>query len=34
MSEAENDLATNGPVQVEKCEFCDEPYEDCECDSG
>jgi len=31
MSEAENDFATNGPVQVGVCEFCDEPFEDCEC---
>lgn len=32
--EAENDWATNGPVEVGKCEFCDEPFEDCECGDG
>jgi len=30
--EAENDWGTYGPVTVGKCEFCDEPYEDCECE--
>lgn len=28
-TEAENDWATYGPVETEKCEFCEE--EDCEC---
>lgn len=30
----ESDWATNGPVQVARCEFCDEPAEDCECGEG
>lgn len=35
MLENEEDyLATNGPIEVARCEFCDEPCEDCECGDG
>lgn len=25
-------LATNGPIEMAKCEFCGESCEDCECE--
>jgi hypothetical protein len=34
MSEAENDLTFFGEVEVEKCGFCGEAFEDCECGAG
>lgn len=34
MCEAENDLTYFGEVEVERCEFCCEAFEDCQCDDG
>ena len=33
-NEAENDCASNGPVQIAECEFCNEPADECQCGDG